>query len=125
VSIHLPPAEVLSARIDSAKTRVYSRETGLFSSPDPNLESEVRAEAERELQQDALQDGIFNCRCKHIPARFAEKYPVASVWIEPTWHSCRERRAKKYRIYLGQLKEPTAERFLFARITVHSIIAGR
>jgi hypothetical protein len=58
-SIHLPPAEVLSTRIDSAKTRVYSRETGLFSSPDPNLESEVRAEAERELQQDALQDGIL------------------------------------------------------------------
>jgi Protein of unknown function (DUF4230) len=59
VSIHLPPAEVLSTRIDSAKTRVYSRETGLFSSPDPNLESEVRAEAERELQQDAVQDGIL------------------------------------------------------------------
>ena len=59
VSIRLPPAEVLSTRIDSAKTRVYSRETGLFSSPDPNLESEVRAEAERELQQDALQDGIL------------------------------------------------------------------
>jgi len=59
VSLHLPPAEVLSTRIDSAKTRVYSRETGLFSSPDPNLESEVRAEAERELQQDALQDGIL------------------------------------------------------------------
>jgi hypothetical protein len=59
VSIHLPPAEVLSTRIDSARTRVYSRETGLFSSPDPNLESEVRAEAERELQRDALQDGIL------------------------------------------------------------------
>jgi len=59
VSIHLPAAEVLSTRIDSARTRIYSRETGLFSSPDPNLESEVRAEAERELQQDALQDGIL------------------------------------------------------------------
>jgi hypothetical protein len=59
VSIHLPPAEVLSTRIDSARTRVYSRETGLFSSPDPNLESDVRTEAERELQQDALQDGIL------------------------------------------------------------------
>src|SRR5580658_4025390 len=59
VSIHLPPAEVLSTRIDNAKTRVYSRDTGLFSSPDPNLESEVREEAERELQQAALQDGIL------------------------------------------------------------------
>jgi Protein of unknown function (DUF4230) len=59
VSIHLPPAEVLSTRIDNAKTRVYSRNTGLFSSPDPNLESEVREEAERELRQAALQDGVL------------------------------------------------------------------
>jgi len=59
VLIHLPPAEVLSTRIDNAKTRVYSRDTGLFSSPDPNLESEVREEAERQLQQAALQDGIL------------------------------------------------------------------
>src|SRR5580704_12679924 len=57
--IHLPAAEVLSTRIDNAKTRVYSRDTGLFSSPDPNLESEVREEAERELQQAAIQDGIL------------------------------------------------------------------
>src|SRR5277367_4855851 len=59
VSIHLPPAEVFVTRIDNARTRVYSRDTGLFSSPDPNLESEVREEAERQLQQAALQDGIL------------------------------------------------------------------
>jgi hypothetical protein len=59
VTIHLPAAEVFSARIDNARTRVYSRDTGLFSSPDPNLESEVREEAERQLQQAALQDGIL------------------------------------------------------------------
>lgn len=59
VSIHLPHATVLSTRIDNTKTRVYSRDTGLFSSPDPNLESEVREEAERQLLQAALQDGIL------------------------------------------------------------------
>ena len=59
VSIHMPAAEVFSTRIDNAKTKVYSRDTGLFSSPDPNLESEVREEAERQLQQAALQDGIL------------------------------------------------------------------
>jgi hypothetical protein len=59
VSIHLPAAEVFSTRIDNAMTRVYSRDTGLFSSPDPNLESEVREEAERQLQQAALQGGIL------------------------------------------------------------------
>jgi Protein of unknown function (DUF4230) len=59
VSIHLPAAEVFSTRIDNARTRVYSRDTGLFSSPDPNLESEVREEAERQLLQAAQQDGIL------------------------------------------------------------------
>jgi len=59
ISLHLPPAEVFSTRIDNAKSRVYSRDTGLFSSPDPNLESEVREEAERQLQQAALVDGIL------------------------------------------------------------------
>jgi Protein of unknown function (DUF4230) len=59
VMIHLPAAEIFSTRIDNAKTKVYSRDTGLFSSSDPNLESEVREEAERQLQQDALQDGIL------------------------------------------------------------------
>jgi len=58
-SIRLPAAEVFSARIDNARTKVYSRDTGLFSSPDPNLESEVREVAERQLQQAALQDGIL------------------------------------------------------------------
>ena len=57
VSIHLPAAEVLSTRIDNTRTRVYSRDTGLFTSPDPNLESEVREEAEHQLLQAALQDG--------------------------------------------------------------------
>ena len=59
VSIHMPAAEVFSTRIDNTRTRVYSRDTGLFSSPDPNLESEVRQEAERQLTQAALQDGIL------------------------------------------------------------------
>jgi hypothetical protein len=59
VTIHLPTAEVFSTRIDNSKTRVYSRDTGLFSSPDPNLESEVREEAERQLKLAALQDGIL------------------------------------------------------------------
>ena len=49
ITVHLPPAEMFSTRLDNAKTRVFSRDTGLFSSPDPNLETQVREEAEREL----------------------------------------------------------------------------
>jgi hypothetical protein len=59
ISLRIPLAEVFSTRIDNAKTRVYSRDTGLFSSPDPNLESEVREEAERQLLQAALHDGVL------------------------------------------------------------------
>jgi hypothetical protein len=59
ISIHLPQAEIFSTTLDNSKTRVYSRETGLFTSPDPNLESEVREEAERQLLQAATQDGIL------------------------------------------------------------------
>jgi hypothetical protein len=59
VRLHLPMAQVFSTRIDSAKTRVYSRQTGFLVPSDPNLETEVRQEAERQLQEAALADGIL------------------------------------------------------------------
>ena len=59
IHLHLPAAEVFSTRLDSGKTRVYSRQTGLLVPTDPNLETQVRQEAERELQQSALADGIL------------------------------------------------------------------
>lgn len=59
ISLRIPAAEIFTTRIDNARARVYSRDTGLFSTPDPNLESEVREEAERQLQQAALQDGVL------------------------------------------------------------------
>ena len=58
-TVRIPKAQILVTRIDNEKTKVYSRDTGLFSSPDPNLESEVRQEAERQLQQAALDGGIL------------------------------------------------------------------
>ena len=59
VHLRLPAAQVFSTRLDSAKTRVYSRQTGLLVPTDPNLETQVRQEAERELQEAALADGIL------------------------------------------------------------------
>ena len=59
VRVHLPAAEIFTTSLDNAKTKVYSRDTGLFSTPDPNLEGEVRAEAERQLRNAALDDGIL------------------------------------------------------------------
>ena len=59
VSITLPEPSVFSTRLDNQRTRVYSRETGLFTSPDPELESDVRREAERQMTQAALDGGIL------------------------------------------------------------------
>jgi hypothetical protein len=60
VSIHLPPAEIFTVRLDNEKSKVYSRETGLFSTPDPNLETEVRQEGERQIRDAALQESILD-----------------------------------------------------------------
>jgi hypothetical protein len=59
IHLHLPALQVFRTRIDSAKTRVYSRQTGLLVPTDPNLETQVRQEAERQLQEAALADGIL------------------------------------------------------------------
>ncbi len=59
IHLRLPAAQVFSTRLDSAKTRVYSRQTGLLVPTDPNLESQVRQEAERQLLEAAQADGIL------------------------------------------------------------------
>ena len=59
VVLRLPSARVFSTRIDNARTKVYSRQTGLLVPVDPNLETQVRQEAESQLQQAALLDGIL------------------------------------------------------------------
>ncbi len=59
ISLQLPAAEIFSTRIDNARTQVYSRETGLFVRPDPNLETEARRAAEQQVHQAALDSGIL------------------------------------------------------------------
>ena len=59
VVMTLPAAEIFAARIDNERTRVYSRETGLFTQPDPNLESDMRKEAERQIRQAAIDGKIL------------------------------------------------------------------
>src|SRR3984885_14172716 len=68
VHLHLPPTEVFYTRLDSAKTRVYSRQTGLLVPTDPNLETQVRQEAERELLAAALADGVLQTAQKNAVA---------------------------------------------------------
>jgi hypothetical protein len=59
VRLRLPPPQIFSTRIDSGRTRVYSRQTGLLVPTDPDLETQVRQEAERQLKEAAMADGIL------------------------------------------------------------------
>jgi Protein of unknown function (DUF4230) len=59
IRLRLPAPQMFSTRIDSGKTRVYSRQTGFLVPSDPDLETQVRQEAERQLQEAAMADGIL------------------------------------------------------------------
>jgi Protein of unknown function (DUF4230) len=59
VRIHLPNPQILLTRLDNARTKVYSRNTGILVRVDPNLETQVRQEAEGELLQEAALGGII------------------------------------------------------------------
>lgn len=59
ITLRLPEFEIFTARIDNDRTKVYLRSTGLFTRLDPHLETEVRREAERQIRQAALDNGIL------------------------------------------------------------------
>lgn len=65
IQLTLPQSQVFETTIDEAKSRVYSRDTGIFVRADPNLESATRAKAQTELQQAALSDGILDAASKN------------------------------------------------------------
>ena len=68
VTLRLPAAEIFSTRIDNQKSRVYSRDTGILVPIDPNLETDVRREAERQLREAALKDGILDAAARNARA---------------------------------------------------------
>jgi hypothetical protein len=68
VTFRLPKAEIFYDRIDNQKTRVYSRDTGILVPVDPNLETDVRREAERQLREAALRDGILEAAGRNAGA---------------------------------------------------------
>lgn len=59
VRVRLPAAQVLTSRIDNARSRVYERSTGLLVPADPDLESQVRQAAEEQITQAARDDKIL------------------------------------------------------------------
>ena len=86
VAINLPEPTVFATRVDNARTRVYSRETGLFTSPDPDLESDVRREAERQMTQAALDGGILKTAVANARATLTsllQGFGFESVTFQP------------------------------------------
>ena len=57
--ITLPPARVLLTRLDNGRTWVYSRTTDLLAQRHEDLETRARQEAERTLEQSAIENGII------------------------------------------------------------------
>jgi hypothetical protein len=68
IKLTLPASQVFVTTIDNAHTRVFSRETGIFVTADPNLESQTRAKAQDQLQQAALTGGILDAASKNARA---------------------------------------------------------
>jgi hypothetical protein len=60
VTVRLPTPEILFVEVDNDATQVYDRDTGLFTSGDPRLESDARALAQDVLVQGALDRGILS-----------------------------------------------------------------
>ena len=57
--VMLPPATILSARLDNDRTYVHSRKTDVFARRAETLETRARQEAEHTLRDAAVQAGIL------------------------------------------------------------------
>lgn len=63
VQVHLPDPEILVVALDNERSSVVDRDQGMligFTGVDPQLESQVRVEGERVLEEAALEFGILN-----------------------------------------------------------------
>lgn len=58
-TITLPPAQVLSTRLDNERTYVHTRRTDALAERRENLETRARQEAERTLQEAAVTGGVI------------------------------------------------------------------
>lgn len=58
-TITLPAVRVLSTRLDSERSWVFSRTTGALARRQEDLETRARREAERSLEQTAVEGGIL------------------------------------------------------------------
>lgn len=86
--VRLPPPELFMVTLDNQKSTIYSRDTGLLTKGDIQLETTARRAAEREIEKAALEDGILDLAQSngesYLIRLFRQLgYPEA-VFIEPT-----------------------------------------
>ncbi len=58
--VTLPPAQILSTRLDNERSWVYARTTDLLAQRHEDLETRARQEAERTLEGTAIAEGILD-----------------------------------------------------------------
>jgi hypothetical protein len=59
LKVTLPEPEIFIVSLDNGKSYTYSRDTGVLTRSDPNLETLARRAAEDEILKAALEDGIL------------------------------------------------------------------
>lgn len=59
IKVNMPPPEILVSKLDNDQTRVYDRQSGIFTKGDRDLESEARKEAESVITAAACKGGIL------------------------------------------------------------------
>jgi len=83
-SVTLPPARVLSTRLDNDRSWVYARTTDILAQRHEDLETRARQEAERTLEQAALDGGILErarVNAERTVATFVRSLGYATVTV--------------------------------------------
>ena len=65
ITLRLPAAQIFTTSLDNSRTRVYSRDRGLFAPDNKDLESLARQEAERNILTAACEGGIMEAATKN------------------------------------------------------------
>lgn len=86
ITIDLPDPAITYVDVDEEATEIYDRDTGIFVSPDPNLEREARLAAEELLTARALESGLLDeatDKAIVVVTELAEAFGYETVTVLP------------------------------------------
>lgn len=86
IILELPEPEIFIASLNNEQSYIYDRQTGIFSKGNPQLETDVRRAAEREIEAAALSDGILKQAKQNAVtflSSFLSKLGYANVIVNP------------------------------------------